>query len=139
MHEQEARSSDVRDVARIEATARVLKWAMGCAAAVAIAWFLSNAFIAAAGKETLIGVSGDVRAEGTVGVKADLNHILVLVCAFSVMACLAMSAMLWQQRKVYERTISYLSYGKEEAERALDPSRTSSGLTREGRTPKDER
>jgi hypothetical protein len=132
-------------LARIDALARVASQLPMPLGLVAVFYFLWKIAESIAGKITVFTAqtSVDVTAElpGALPVSWQ-NLLLILLSTLLVIALLIIlfqQVMLRVQRQHTAETIRHLAGKSEAYEKLIDPDRSSSGLTREGRThPRDE-
>lgn len=136
--EASARAEARRTVglAIVDAGGRVLRAAIFAAAAVGVAFMVRDPLIAMAGKTTALRMKGelDVAAEIPVDLTLDVNWYGTIALITSLFGNLMLGGIVIGVRRNADSTIRHLAARATRLEELLDPDRTSSGLTREGRT-----
>lgn len=124
------------EITKIEARVKIAKYAFIGLGILAAGWLLQAPLIAMAGRETKVGISAN--AEATVDATAQVNWFLAAALAVSLVANAFLFGLARSQRGTLERTVQHLAPTLAELEMRIDPERSGSGLTRQGRTnPRD--
>lgn len=103
-------------------------------------WMMREPLSALAGKSTAVRLGGELSfdARVPVDVSVDVNWVGLLALGVSILCNAVLGGIVIGQRRHYSTTVRHLADRATRLERLIDPRRTSSGLTPEGRTNPDD-
>lgn len=118
---------------------KALRWFIVGASFVSGIYILREFFRDLAGQTTAVAITALMGVDVAPDAVAALNGPLAALLLFSLLLNIMIATLYRRERSLREEAIAHLSKKTEELELVVDPHRTSSGLTRQGRThPEDE-
>lgn len=123
-------------MAAIDAAARVLRAGVFAGAFLGGTWMLREPLMALAGKSTAVRLGGElaISAELPIDVSVEVNWLGLIVLVVSVFSNVVLGGIVIGQRRNNAATVRALADRATRLESLIDPNRSSSGLTPEGRT-----